>query len=278
MVNPEQFNVIAPQLTDTYDVGLIVPTYNRPKYLRRTLRALRRSDLSKTVLLFVDDVSDNPETRRLIEQFSHPQAPIVRIWRTHKEGVKMHENLYFAWEWLLANLPTCRYFCHLDPDTILKKHWLQTVRDLYETHRPQRQLMVTGFNALWHTIEETQGNYYVKRSIGGLNMFFDAELYVELVRPCFLALEWGLDWDWKLVDAMQEKRYPILCTKPSVIQHIGRTGVWAKQHQNYDFAIDYTFSRRPLTTFTHYAFIARQHISLWHHKLTMFYQMITILK
>lgn len=257
------FNIDAPSLDGQYEIGLIVMTYNRPKYLTRTLRSLRKSDLSDTVLLFVDDVSDDPKTRRLIEQFSHSQAPIVRIWRTEKDGVKMHENLQFAWEWLLANV-SCRYLCHLDPDVLVRPHWLQTLRQLHESLRPQTNLMVTGFNAVMHDRLETHADHHIKKSIGGINMFFDVALYQEIVKPVFAKLEWGLDWDWLLCNAMTEKGYPILCTRPSVIQHIGRNGVWAKNHNlNYDFAIDYTFHRRPFTTLTHYAFIARQRSAFW---------------
>ncbi len=60
-------------------------------------------------------------------------------------------------------------------------------------------------------------------------------IYDKIVRPCLS----GLDWDWLMVEQMHDHNYPILCTRPSVIQHIGRDGLWSSSNGTYDVAIDY---------------------------------------
>ena len=60
-------------------------------------------------------------------------------------------------------------------------------------------LLVTGFNTLNHPVLEGHAEYCVKASCGGINLFFDAAFYHELVRDCLV--DYG--WDWALVNAMR---------------------------------------------------------------------------
>ena len=230
-----QLEYSSPILKDRYKIGLVITTYNRPRYLQRTLEALQRSQLPETLLFIVDDGSDDLETLKMIKDFSLPATPVVKAYRIHKTGCAMYENLCYGWDLLLAEYGCC-YLCNLDPDTVMKRPWLQTLRALHEQETESNApVLVTGFNAYQHPILANNGNYYQKASLGGLNLFFDCVLYQTIVRPALV----DIDWDWRVVRAMQEQDYRILCTRPSVIQHIGREGFWSGKSNVFDFAVDY---------------------------------------
>ncbi|MGB0383260.1 MAG: glycosyltransferase family 2 protein [Ardenticatenaceae bacterium] len=247
---------------DTYQIGLLMTTYNRPDYLERCLASLAQSTLSQTLLLLVDDASDDERTLEMIRAFNPPNIPVLKAFREQKEGCAMYENLRYGWEWLREQY-NCTYLSNLDPDTIVRKEWLVKIHALYERQRANGPLIVTGFNAHQHPILATTRQYYHKKSLGGLNLFFDVSLYEQIVRPSLV----GIDWDWRVVAAMDKEKYRILCTRPSVIQHIGREGFWSGKHGVYDFAIDYWGSSRVMTMPIELYFRGRRRLGSWKARL-----------
>ncbi|MEM7530778.1 MAG: glycosyltransferase family A protein [Chloroflexota bacterium] len=231
------------QLLQThYPIGLVVTTYNRPDYLKRCLASLKNSDLTETIVLLVDDGSEDAQTLEMIRAFEMADVPVLKAFRRQKEGCAMYENLRYGWD-LLAEQYNCTYLCNLDPDTLVRKAWLQKIHHLYRSEQAGGPLIATGFNAHQHPILSQEKGIYHKQSIGGINLFFDRELYEQIVRPSLFDIK----WDWRVVQEMQKQNYRILCTRPSVIQHIGREGFWSGKHGVYDFAIDY-WGTSPLIT------------------------------
>jgi glycosyltransferase involved in cell wall biosynthesis len=245
-----------------YQIGLVMTTYNRPDYLERCLESLAKSRFSETLLLLVDDASDDSRTLEMIHAFNPPNIPVLKAFRLQKEGCAMYENLRYGWD-LLREQYDCTYLTNLDPDTIVRKEWRQKILALYEREQANGPLIVTGFNAHQHPILGTSKQYYHKKSLGGLNLFFDVNLYEQLVRPSLV----GIDWDWRVVTAMHKENYRILCTRPSVIQHIGREGFWSGKHGVYDFAIDYWGSSPLLTIPIELYFRGRRRLGSWKSRL-----------
>jgi glycosyltransferase involved in cell wall biosynthesis len=218
-----------------YQIGLVITTYNRPHYLRRCLMALRRSILHEVIILIVDDGSNNEETSEFIHSFSIPDVPVLKAFRIQKNGCRMYESLSYGWG-LLHNNFNCTYLCNLDADTIVKKHWLAELRNIYESERQKKgPFIITGFNATSHPVISHAEKYYIKKSMGGINLFFDQQIYSEIV----LSRLTDIYWDWNVVKAMKDHKYPLLCTRPSVIQHIGKEGLWSNPCIGHDIAVDY---------------------------------------
>ncbi len=223
-----------------YEIGLVIATYNRPDYCRRMLESLERSVLDNTIVAIVDDASSSADTRQLIRGFSLGSTPVVKIFRTPRRGYAVHEALRDAWD-VLANEYGCPLLANVDSDTIMKPEWLQRLVELFRRERArQGPLIVTGFNSHQHNeIVETAEDYYRKSAFGGLNMLFDADLYREVVRPS-LRYEpmFQVGWDWHVMGQMQARGYPLLCVRPSVVQHIGAAGQFSRPGK-YDVADDY---------------------------------------
>jgi hypothetical protein len=249
----------AQSLKDVYTTGLVVTSYNRPAYLKRTLLSLQRSQLDDVILLLVDDGSDDEETLGLLRAFTHPHCPVLKAYRAAETTPRIHENLQLGWDYLRQEF-RCANLVNLDGDTVMHRHWLTALKRLHEANMPRYgQLVVTGFNAFEHPVVEMSADHYRKCSIGGINLFFSAELYQQVVRPALVDLQ----WDWKLVATMQERDYALLCTRPSVIQHIGREGIWSHPKVRFDYALDYWGSNPLVTECVRWLYRARRRLARW---------------
>lgn len=222
-----------------FDVGLVIATYNRPDYLRRTLEHLAHSALDRTIVAIVDDASSSAETRHLVKDCSLGETPIVRLFRTRRRGYAVDEALRDGWD-LLAHEYGCRLLANVDPDTIMKPDWLQRLIAVYQRERArQGPLILTGFNSRQHPTISENGDYCVKASIGGLNMLFDTDLYRDVVRPNLrYEPKAEVGWDWYVIASMRAHGYPFLSLRPSVLQHIGEVGRFSRP-DSHDVADDY---------------------------------------
>lgn len=234
----QQFYVLdsAQATKKKYEIGLVITTYNRPFYLHRTLASLRKSILTDTVILLIDDKSNDLHTLKLLIQFELENVPVIKFFRKKKEGCLMFENLQIGWTHLLKTF-SCKYLVNLDADAIVKPEWLLTLRNVHQQQKLNNShVLITGFNAYQHSIIRESKDYYYKKSIGGVNLFFDELLYQNTIKPSLVDLQ----WDDHAVALMNTNNFPIVCTKPSVVQHLGRTGLWSGQRSGtFDFAIDF---------------------------------------
>ena len=240
-LRPSQVTITRPEgaTPGRFDIGLVIATYNRPGYLRRTLEHLGHSLLGNTIVAIIDDASSSAETRQLIRDLSLGPTPIVKMFRTRRRGYAVDEALRDAWD-VLANEYGCRLLANVDPDTIMKPDWLQRLVEVFYRERArQGPLIITGFNSRQHGTIAEAGDFCVKASIGGLNMLFDAGLYHEVVRP---NLQYEprseVGWDWYVVAAMRARGYPFLSLRPSMVQHIGEVGRFSRP-ESHDVADDY---------------------------------------
>jgi len=238
------FEIIYPNypIQTSYEIGLVITTFNRPHYVEKCLNSLQNSVLDNVIIVIVDDASDMEETISLIKDFSMPNVPVIKIFKQERDGFAVHHSLQVGWD-LLSEKYHCHYLCNLDSDALVTNNWMNRLSALYKIQRPKRgPLIVTGFHAHSHPVLKEYDDYRIKKSIGGLNMFFDLQLYQKIIRPNLV-----LCWDDDVVKAMQVFKYSILCTKPSVIQHLGKMGHWSNIESGYDMAFDFeddTASRR----------------------------------
>jgi len=232
-----EFDIIYPKekLNTSYEIGLVIATYNRPKYLRKTIKSLAKSNLENTVIIIVDDFSDDSDTIKLIEAIPR-KFKAIKAFRKKKDGCKVYDNLQFGWDFLLENF-NCKYLTNLDPDTLVIPDWLAQLKDTYELGVKEfGGCVLTGFNAYQHKIIEERPHFYLKKVAGGVNFFFSREIYFQVIRKASI----NLSWDFQVADNALENGIPIICTKPSVIQHIGQSGLFSNANKGvYDYAIDF---------------------------------------
>lgn len=221
-------------------VGVVVTVRDRPEYFGPMLEHLAHSALDRAIVAVVDDASRSAQVRHLCASWTPPGVPVVGIRRTVRRLFSVDEALRDGWD-LLADEYGCTTLCNIDADTIMKPDWLERLVGVFMRERPRRgPLILTGFNSGAHADILEHGKDLVrKRTIGGVNMCFDVELYRTLVRHHLrYDPSTQVGWDWHVVNAMLERDYPLLCLRPSVIQHVGAHGQFSRPEQ-YDVAIDY---------------------------------------
>ncbi len=237
------------------EVGWVLPTFNRPDYLRRCLVSLRQGRYERVALVIVDDASDDPDTQRLVAEFKLPGVPVFRASRRRKEGFLVHENLRFSWD-LLCRHTACSQLCVLDSDTVVRPHWLEQLRASYPVLcKRYGSLLLSGFNALEHPAVRNERDHCLKHRVGGCNLYFSRAIYEDWLRSSLAE-----HWDWRVVDQAQERKITIACLRPSVVQHIGQHGIWSSGLTSFDFAPDYFLGANPAATLLGYAMRALRKI------------------
>lgn len=220
-----------------YEIGLVVPIFNRYKYVKRFLKSIAKSDLSNSLITFVDDVSDDQRVVTAIDEFKHKDADIVKIRRSSRDSYlltkTLHDNLVFTINYLF-NHHNCKYICIIDSDTVVKPYWLSRLKELYIKKINNQPLIVSGFNTINHPVLETHKDYCSKNFLGGVNMFFDKNTYEKIFVPITYY------WDELINYRMSINKYPRLCTKPSVVQHLGYRGAFS-YILKMDIAYDYIY-------------------------------------
>ena len=230
-------------LKNNYKVGLVIPIYNRAKYVRRCFRSLQASQLQDTVVILMDDASTDQDTTNLIDGFFHRDAPVIKMVRKRELYLSsvdytLPTNLSISFNYLLCFF-SCRYLCILDSDTLVKPDWLNRLCRLHESFTAKKSLpvIVSGFNTLAHSyIQTSSKNFVYKESLGGINMLFTSDLYEEVVFPV------NPRWDEVVGHRMKKKGYKMICIRPSVIQHIGYKGSFSNSYIFSNTAFDYNSS------------------------------------
>ena len=197
-------------------IGIVIPVYNRPDYLRRCLASVKDSRIPQgTEIVIVDDCSNDTDTIGLLNSFS------IGVVLRNETNYGVCYSLKVGIEKLIGS--GCEMIINLDSDAIVRHDWIEKILTLKERF-PHR--IITGFNCLTknrngterHAIIEWGEGWNRKKSVGGLNMCFDLKQYHDWILP---ALEKGAkrlcNWD---AEACINSGGAV-CTVPSVVQHIG---------------------------------------------------------
>ena len=217
-------------------IGIVMPTFGRPEVLEECLNSLGGSDLTNATVIIVDESATklNPleifKTHKIISQFK-PNVNVLKIFK------RKHGNMFDSIKTAIDHLTTkgISYFTILDSDTLVHPNWLTELQSVYKLNQTYPRI-VTGFNTTsnnHHTLQST-GKYRIKQSIGGINMFFDKDTYLEYIRPNLI----DKDWDWRVCNSVTHVNGILMATKPSVVNHIGVYGINSSS-KTHDRATDF---------------------------------------
>ena len=234
-------NTIQPFTDIKYQYGIVLCCYNRPEFLKKTLISLSISNLENTIICIIDDYSQNKETISLIRNYNIPGVKIIKKRNSRNYGVS--KSLLDGFETLY---PLCKYLTNIDSDVIMKRDWLDKLKYTYEevsklkSKLNARDFVITGFNCknCMHPIIKTYPNLYLKKSIGGVNMFFNRKLFIPLFSKVLKSSNKNHGWDWSIVRIGKKLDIVMITTRPSVIQHIGFSGLNSSSRR-YDIAKDF---------------------------------------
>lgn len=218
-------------------IGLLMTTFNRSEYLKQCFDSLVQCDNSKiNVVAIVDDASTEEDVLNLLHSLMLGAKGTLSVeFKKANEGI--HDSIKSGCKTLFVD-NECDAVVTIDPDTIHKKDWINKLVDL---HMRYPNTIATGFNTLVggrHKITAEHEDYYLKATIGGINMCFNREVYKKFIEPNLVAL----NWDWLVCKAMQDAGMQFVVTKPSVIQHIGlKKGMHVSPNDEPDVAKDFIY-------------------------------------
>lgn len=223
-----------------YTYGILICCFNRPEYLKKTLNSLKKTKLQDAVIYIIDDYSNNIETINLIKHFNIPNVKIIKERNSTNLGIT--KSLEKGFNYLYKK---STFLTNLDSDVILKYNWLEKLHNVYlegkKKYTNSSNLLISGFNCTStcsHRIFKKHPSFYEKKTIGGINTFFHKSLLQEYKNVLSNTKNKNYNWDWNLCKYCNDHNIPILVTNPSVVQHIGFSGLNSKKSR-VDIAEDF---------------------------------------
>ena len=214
--------------SDGFYLGIMIPTFNRPEYLKYTLFSLARSDLDvcKIAVVIFDDGSEE-YTENLIRKFTIEGVPIIKIFINRLKLVTQNEYTILPGS---AFPLTIRYGCEIlfhigayyvmntDSDTMFTKNWLsiltRALRHIVEEH-----FILAGFRCAdsFHRVIHEGDVMGQLASFGGANYTCNRPTFFNFLKDHIN----DYAFDWALSAVCNQNHLPIYLTKPSLVQHIG---------------------------------------------------------
>lgn len=215
-------------------IGILIPCYNRPQYLKQTLWSLEQCELpEESVILLIDDASTDKQISELLISFKHANAQ--RYFHVNNQNKGIKESLILGYEQLFSW--NCDLVINFDSDTLIKPNAVTELIANYITGT-----LLTGFHCTTmgrHKIISETDTLYLKQSVGGINFCIDRQAYEKYIKQ---ALDEPVgNWDHS---ACRDGAY---CLKQSVVQHIGIESSLG-HHDTPDIADDFKFWDLPDVT------------------------------
>jgi glycosyltransferase involved in cell wall biosynthesis len=203
-------------------IGIVITSYNRPDYLKKTLKSVSQSNLPDGLSFYLIDDCSKPDVKKIVHEFSIQGHDITKVYNKCNRG--MFYGLRKGFEFFYNS--DFDFIGNLDSDMVVKPFWMPVLFDIL---RENPQAIVTGFNTPSHPISESFGKYDVKKSIGGANLIFNRNLF-----PLIKEVLVNNNWDTSLSTIIGRKECVALASNPSVMEHIGHESIMG--HNNVDKA------------------------------------------
>jgi hypothetical protein len=209
---------------------IVIPTFIREckkckkiyrfKYLQQFFNSLKKTNISyNTVIIIIDDYSDNDGLNE-INKFKMDNISIIKLFKNKNFGNNHSFHNTFD---LSLKIYNPSILITLDSDTIHKPNWLFVITNLYEfILKTNKDAVITGYNSKYHKTKKNFQNYCIKDRLGGVNLLFSVQTYKNILRNILLIKNEG--WDMDFSNKCNSNKYPLISSKPSVIQHIGLFG------------------------------------------------------
>ena len=210
---------------------VLIRSFNRPLYLRRTIRSIRESGIRRRLenvsFVVYDDGSEDPWTLLLLRQISKLMGFSV-VTQINKGCALSYLD---ALRYLSVNWSKCDYYVVMDNDLVVSRHWLESMESAYvEAERcwPDKYILLSGFhptNAHLHNKFDVRVLFHQRETIGAACFMFARRTLPEVMRgwsllgPNGILEDWGVNYIFHTSDA-----HRLACLNKGVINHIGIVG------------------------------------------------------
>jgi glycosyltransferase involved in cell wall biosynthesis len=222
-------------------VAIIIPTYNRPEYLKRCLDSLQKTFLENKTLIYIIDDGSEDETKFIIKNFRKKGCVIRRVLKKENNGI--YDSLLIAYEYCF-NL-NYEYVIKLDADMIVNNYFYDMMI-YYKKIFPNN--IISGFNTLTTLKNGTvrhpilyDGKFYIKKKTsGGACIGIDKNIYDKYIKNTLMSQKNNnkLCYDTISTEIASNDGFFVICTVPSVAEHIGIVSSLGHD-ENPDASVDF---------------------------------------
>jgi len=211
-------------------IPLYISTYNRDDITLRSLTSLFNSSTPEDIEVIIMDDGSN---ENLQAQLRSVALEYKWTYQVHRHiGIPLCKVMRIAQDIRIRKLvEKVPYFLVTDADMLYSKDWITALVKLYqETQQP----VITGFDTRTnqHDLIDDHGHYCTKTSIGGANLLIAMDYFEK--HPFKI----GEEWDWALTTDVKKYGGNLICTLPSIVEHIGHVGAKAIA-QYHDKAVNF---------------------------------------
>lgn len=215
-------------LNETY--GLVILTYNRSDYLKRTIDSFFESTstdiINNMYVVIVDDGSTEEKVFQYIKDMVEKLPNHKIIYNPKNMGIT--HSIFAGFDELFSY--GVDYMMNVDSDVIFGLNWVNTIHNVYR-YLPI-ETIVSGWSDFHYKPIEVTDNYRKVNVMPGVNIFFDNIMYgsikdiVQLDNDVYRLNEQYHDehWDIALTKYCIENQINMVCTKPCCIEHVGEYG------------------------------------------------------
>ncbi|MBQ9590191.1 MAG: glycosyltransferase family 2 protein [Butyrivibrio sp.] len=196
------------------EIVLGITTYNRLDTLKKSIVSLKSSKLPENCKFRIyDDHSTEYGIDQLKEIF--PEAEVIYI---QEQNQGSDGNIWTMYNDFVRRNKSGDIFVNCDSDLIYKKDWL------YEAIKALKKSdgVLSVFNTGYHrTIAESE-EFFEKEDIGSAGTVFDYEIVRMIIKKFPNIYSSAFDYKW--CSFLRERGIRLLCTRRSLVQHIGIDG------------------------------------------------------
>lgn len=223
--------------------AIIIPCYNRPEYLKKCLDSIYNTYLPKETLIYItDDASTNKETIQLIKKF-YKDCQIKKVFNKINNGINI--QLLNGYKYCFDN--NYDYVIVLDSDAIVNNYFYDL---MCYTHNIFPNKTISGFNTLnkneygniRHQIQFDGKWYKLKNTCGALCIGMNKNVYDKYVHNILLIKKENnikQNFDNKFTSIASQESPHVVCTVPSVAEHIGIDNSTLGHNINPDISCDF---------------------------------------
>jgi len=214
------------RIHSNHSLGMIIPTFNRPEYLKYVFYSLSIAEITESMILLIFDDGSEEQTKQLIRAFKLKDIPIIKIFINKLSLVKQDHytilpgsafpmTIRYGFNILFQLGVT--YVMNSDSDAILCKNWSSILFTLLSSIK-EDYFIVSGSQTKFHKpISDDDPRYALLGSLGGLNFTCNKKTFYDIVQDAI----YDYSFDWEISAKCNRQNIPIYLIKPSIVQHIG---------------------------------------------------------
>jgi len=218
--------------------AIIIPTYNRPEYLKKCFESLADTYIApETLIYIIDDASTNKETIKLIKAFDKEGCEIKKEFKKVNKGV--YDSFLKMYYYCFSK--GFEYVINIAPDSIVNNYFWELMQ-YYKIMFPNK--IISGFNTLTlsekgtprHPVKANKKWYIEKDTSCSLCFGIDRQIYESYFKPTLQAQMKKKKLCYDTIAS--SKSEGVVCTVPSVAEHIGIESTLG-HHYNPDVSCDF---------------------------------------